>query len=198
MIDKNLFSKIYSQEMIRLLQQLDLSAVKKAINILMKAYRMNNMIFVTGNGGSASTAEHLAADIGKNATKSSTGRELKRFKIMSLTVNHSWITALGNDDCYENIFIEQLKNFADKRDVLILISVSGNSQNLIRTALWAKDKGLYTIGLLGLKGGELRNIVDTYVLIPSENYGLVESMHSYIQHLFVEELRRRLIQDNEK
>ena len=141
------------------------------------------MIFFAGNGGSASTATHLAADIGKNAGI--------KIKTLALTDNVAWMTALGNDLSYEDIFVEQLKNFATKGDLLFVISGSGNSGNVVKAVAWAKRNGVKTAALLGFSGGKLLKMVDVPVVVPVDHYGYVEGIHSEIHHYLVEALKRQ-------
>ena len=150
--------------------------------VIWKAYKKKKMIFFAGNGGSASTATHLAADIGKNAGI--------KIKTLALTDNVAWMTALGNDLSYEDIFVEQLKNFATKGDLLFVISGSGNSGNVVKAVAWAKRNGVKTAALLGFSGGKLLKMVDVPVVVPVDHYGYVEGIHSEIHHYLVEALKR--------
>jgi D-sedoheptulose 7-phosphate isomerase len=168
----------YLDEFQRLLAGLDVAAVVRVVERLREARDRGSTIYVGGNGGSAATATHLVNDLGK-ATKRSGQRALR---VMCLSDNVSWLTALANDEGYERVFTGQLENFAGEGDVLIVISASGNSRNLIEAVDYARAHGLVTIGLLGFDGGMLKDRVDDCVWIESEMgaYGPVESGHSVV------------------
>jgi D-sedoheptulose 7-phosphate isomerase len=155
-------------------------SVRELIQILREARERQSFVYLVGNGGSSSTASHWANDLGK-ATKRS---GLRPFKVMSLAENVSWFSALSNDEGYERSFSGQLENFASPGDVLICISASGNSKNIIRAVELAKTRGVITVGLLGFDGGRLRPMLDHCVCIESEKgeYELVEDIHMVICH----------------
>ena len=178
---KILNSKQYFEELKKHIDELDFGAIDDLAKLIWSAYKKKRMIFFAGNGGSASTASHLAADIGKNVGLP--------FKTLALTDNVAWMTAVGNDLAYEDIFVEQLKNFADRGDVLIVISGSGNSGNVVKAVEWANKKGLATVGLLGFDGGRLKRKVKLAVVVEVKHYGYVEGIHSEIHHYVVEKLK---------
>lgn len=181
------FTTGYFEDLKKIIDELDQNALQKMVNIIWKAYKNNQHIFFAGNGGSASTATHLAGDMGKNIGLP--------FKTIALTDNIAWITAIGNDLSYEDIFIEQLKNFAKPKDVLVVISGSGNSANVVKAVKWANKAKLTTVGLLGFDGGKLLKLVDHPVLVPVKHYGYVEGIHSEIHHYLIESLK--LLKANE-
>jgi D-sedoheptulose 7-phosphate isomerase len=162
------------------LARVDTDAVQQATQMLRGARDAGATIFIAGNGGSAATASHWVNDLGK-ATKRSGRRPIR---VMGLTDNVSWMTALGNDEGYERIFAGQMENFAKPGDLLIVISASGNSPNLVRAVELARDQNVASIGLLGFDGGVLKEFVDQPVLVRSEKgaYELVEDVHSAICH----------------
>jgi len=168
----------YMAEFYDLMERMDLDQVGRAVERLREARDRGATIFIAGNGGSAATASHLVNDLGK-ATKRS-GRPPLR--VLGLSDNVSWMTALANDEGYERVFTGQLENFARSGDVLILISASGNSPNLVHAAAFARDRGVCTVGILGFDGGKLRRMVDEAVWLESEigSYGPVESGHTVI------------------
>ena len=168
----------YLADFQRLLSGIDVEAVVRVVERLREARDRGATIYVGGNGGSAATATHLVNDLGK-ATKRSGRRHLR---VMCLSDNVSWLTALANDEGYERVFTGQLENFARPGDVLIVISASGNSRNLVEAVDYARAHGLVTIGFLGFDGGVLKDRVDECVWIQSEvgAYGPVESGHSVI------------------
>lgn len=159
----------------QLLASLDVDALCRVVRRLREAREAGASVYIAGNGGSAATATHLANDLGK-ATKAS-GRA--PFRVLSLTDNVSWLTALANDEGYEHVFAGQLENFARSGDVLIVISASGSSTNLVRAVELARGRGLVTIGLLGFDGGVMKDLVDEVVLVETElgAYGPVETAH---------------------
>jgi D-sedoheptulose 7-phosphate isomerase len=159
----------------RLLAGIDRAAVVSAVEILRGARDAGGTIYIAGNGGSAATATHLANDLGK-ATKRS-GRPAMR--VLSLSDNVSWLTALANDEGYERAFVGQLENFARPGDVVIVISASGNSPNLVQAVDYASRNGVSTIGILGFDGGALKHRVDQSLWLESEmgDYGPVETAH---------------------
>lgn len=167
-----------------LLRRIDTADIERAADILRAARDSGAMIYVAGNGGSASTATHLANDLGK-ATKTS---GMPPMKVVSLSDNVSWLTALGNDEGYDRVFAGQMENFAQKGDVLIVISTSGNSGNLVKAAEMAKERGMTTLGILGFKGGKLKDMVDASVWLPSPvgAYGPVETAHCLVVDLIKE------------
>ena len=153
----------------------------RVARLLSQARERRATIYIAGNGGSASTASHWVNDLGK-ATKTS---DRPPMRVMSLSDNVSWLTALANDEGYDRIFAGQMENFARQGDVLVMLSASGNSSNLVRAVELAKSRDVLTVALLGFDGGVLRTIVDEYLLIPTAkgSYGVVESGHSMICHL---------------
>ncbi|MGH7824076.1 MAG: D-sedoheptulose-7-phosphate isomerase [Candidatus Binatia bacterium] len=171
----------FVQEFFELLGRLDLKEVEQVFHTLRQARDRKAMIYLAGNGGSASTASHWANDLGK-ATKTSGQLPIR---VVSLTDNVSWLTALANDEGYERSFSGQLENFARPGDVLVVISASGNSPNLIRAVEMARASGVVTIGFLGFDGGALKTMVDERLLLPTSKgaYGLVESAQGLLCHL---------------
>lgn len=161
-----------------LVDSLDVGAICRAVERLRVARDNGHTVYIAGNGGSAATAGHLANDLGK-ATKQS-GRT--PFRVLSLTESVSWLTAIANDEGYERVFAHQLENFGRPGDVLILISASGNSPNLIAATRVAKERGIATIGLLGFDGGALKDQVDEPIWVETERglYGPVETAHAVI------------------
>ena len=169
----------YQKNLIRAITEnsLDLGPVSSKI---LDHIRQNSSIWVMGNGGSASTAEHFETDMHFIRSKS-----ISMFpRVASLTSNSSLISAISNDTGYENIFSIQLERKAQKGDLCILISASGNSKNLVNAAAAAKDKGIFSIGILGFDGGELLDLVDMPLLVRTEKgmYGPVEDIHLAICH----------------
>jgi D-sedoheptulose 7-phosphate isomerase len=164
-----------------LVAEIDLDAVSRVVERLAAARESRAAVFIAGNGGSAATASHWANDLGKARGAPGTFP----IRVLSLSDNVSRFTALANDEGYERVFSGQVEHLAKRGDVLIVISASGNSPNLVNAVTVAHDIGVTTIGLLGFAGGILRTLVDEYVLIPSEDglYGPIESVHLMVCHL---------------
>jgi D-sedoheptulose 7-phosphate isomerase len=159
----------------QLLDAIDIAKVARVVERLRQARERGQTVYIAGNGGSATTATHLANDLGK-ATKVS-GRT--PFRVLSMTDNTAWLTALANDEGYENVFTGQLENFARPGDVLIVISASGSSPNLVNAVQFARANGMVTVGVLGFDGGLLKDRVDELLLVETEKgaYGPVETAH---------------------
>lgn len=170
-------------EVRRVLNELQLDKIRTVVEIFRAARDRGAFIYVAGNGGSSSTASHWVNDLGK-ATKRSSRPALK---VMCLSDNTAWLSALSNDEGYERAFAGQLENFARAGDVLVCISASGNSMNLIRAAELARSREVTTVGLLGFDGGALKDLVDEAILVhtPKNAYELVEDIHSVICHSIV-------------
>lgn len=161
------------------LDSIPVEAVGQWIETMRLALREDRQIFVFGNGGSAANASHFVTDLGKGASDK-IGR---RFRCLSLNDNVSWLTALGNDYAYEEVFVRQLMNYARAGDVAMALSVSGNSPNVVRAMEWAKANGLRTMALVGGKRGRLAEIADQVIVINSTHYGRVEDAQMGICHM---------------
>ena len=172
------FTNGYFFELKRTIDEIPITKVKKIVQMIYQAYRNNKYVFIMGNGGSASTASHFACDLGKGTICE--GKP--RFRVVSLNDNMPLITALSNDFGYERVFIEQLINLVNPGDLVISITGSGNSQNIIQAVEYALKRGAKTIGLIGFGGGALKRIVDEYIVISNENYGQVEDIHLILCH----------------
>lgn len=166
--------------------------INRFINTLIK-HRMSN-VYIAGNGGSASNASHFAQDLNKAISKSDEDilyvREKTLFRGISLCDNVSYITAISNDMGYEHIFTTQLKshNFTSQ-DLVVAISGSGNSQNIINLIKFAQSQGLYVFSLLGFDGGKAEELSNDYIHVKSNNMYLVESAHSVILHYVIDHLK---------
>jgi len=171
-----------------LLGGLDLAAVAAAAAVLLDAYEKRRTVFVCGNGGSAANASHLAADLGKNTV--ATGRP--RLRVLSLNDNMAWFSALANDLGYENVFVEQIGNLLQAGDVLIALSASGNSPNVVRAAEFARAHGGRVLALTGFNGGRLRDLADVAIHLACDAYGPIEDAHLVLGHVFTEVLRERI------
>jgi len=164
--------------------------VESFIELLYRAYKNKKMVFVIGNGGSAANASHLAQDLAKG-TRSTLEQET-RIKALSLTDNLPFVTALGNDDGYDTIFEQQLRTFASPGDILVCISGSGNSPNIIKAVEWANKNGLETVGITGFNGGKLKTLNKHSVHVPLNDMCTAESVHSIIFHYVIIKLQERM------
>jgi D-sedoheptulose 7-phosphate isomerase len=170
----------YLEDFNSLMNKVDAREVDAFIAAVTEAYVQGKFVFVIGNGGSGANASHLCEDLGKGTLNHFDNQ--KRLKIMSLTDNTPYILAWGNDVSYESVFVEQLKNFAEPGALLIAISGSGNSPNIIAAIEWANAHGMKTIGVTGYDGGKLRKVAQQPLHVPSFNMGAVEAAHSVIFH----------------
>jgi D-sedoheptulose 7-phosphate isomerase len=168
------------------IDKIDKDEIKKAIICLKNARDSRHFIYSMGNGGSAATASHYAGDFNKGL---SFGKE-KRFKFVALNDNLPTILSLANDVSYTSIFIEQLKNFLEPQDVVIAISGSGNSENIINAVQYAKEHGGIVIGLTGHNGGKLKELSDIKLHVPINNMQIVEDLHMVFDHLMMSILYR--------
>jgi D-sedoheptulose 7-phosphate isomerase len=161
------------------LDSIPVAAVEKLIKLLRQALHEDRQIFVFGNGGSAANASHFVTDLGKGASDK-VGRN---FRCLSLNDNVSWMTALGNDYAYEDIYLRQLQCYGRPGDLAMALSVSGNSPNVVKAITWAKKTGLTTIGLVGAKRGALAETAEHVVVVDSPHYGRAEDGQMAICHL---------------
>ncbi len=173
------YLKSYKEKSLDVMQRISEEEVARLINLLSDAREANRQIFLCGNGGSASTASHFSNDLGKGA---SWNRD-DRFRVLALTDNVSWITALANDTDYSQIFVEQLKNYAIPDDVLIAFSGSGNSPNVVKAVQWANENSVVTVGITGRPGGKLGEMARYPIFVESSHMGHIEEGHFLIQHL---------------
>lgn len=171
-----LLAAAYLADLQAALSTIDLGAILRIVERFRVARDAGRTIFIAGNGGSAATASHWVNDLGK-ATKRSGQRPLR---VMGLADNVSWLTALANDEGYDRVFAGQLENFVEPGDVLAVISASGNSPNVLRAVDAARAAGAITVAFVGFDGGQLRELVDECLWVPTPRgaYGVVESAHT--------------------
>ena len=178
------FIDSYSQEVIKCIVLLDKNSIAKIIEVILVAYQTDKNIYILGNGGAASTSSHVAADLGKGTLARVYDKSEKRLHVISLTDNVALITAYANDLSYDDIFLQQLRNLVERNDVVIAISGSGNTKNVINAMLYSKKIGAKTIGLTGFNsGGKLAQIVDVSLIVKTNHYGPIEDVHMMIGHL---------------
>jgi len=173
------YTEQYRQLLFQTLSSIDLKAVDQAIEWFRQARDEGRQIFVCGNGGSAATASHFATDMVKGA---SYGRPV-RFRILALTDSVSTLTAYANDVSYEAVFVEQLKNFARPGDLVIGISGSGNSPNVLRAIEYANSIGCRTLALTGRDGGRLAPLAQLTIHVPEPHMGRIEDAHMVVCHM---------------
>ena len=166
--------------------------IEQFLDLLKQAYEEERTVFIIGNGGSAANASHLANDLVKGTLKSMD--QPKRMKALALTDNVALMTAYANDEGYPTIFEQQLRTFAKAGDIVIAISGSGNSPNVVQAIEWANANGLHTVGVTGFGGGKLKTMVKTTVHVPLNDMCTSESVHSVIFHYIAIELQKRLYQ----
>jgi D-sedoheptulose 7-phosphate isomerase len=173
------FASEYKTKLVRALETLDLETIGQAVEILREARDQNRHIFVCGNGGSASTASHFVCDMVKGASF----QRDRRFRIMALTDSLATLTAYSNDVGYDCVFTEQLKNFAQKGDVVIALSGSGNSTNVVNALQFANSIGCQTIALTGRDGGKLGPLANLQIHVAEPHMGRIEDGHMIVCHM---------------
>lgn len=154
-----------------------------------EAYRAGRFVFIIGNGGSGANASHLCEDLAKCTLRDIDHQ--RRLRVLSLTDNAPWLMAIANDLAYDRIFLEQLRNLASPGDLVLAISGSGNSPNIINAVEWANANGLVSVGITGFGGGKLRQIAHHSLHCPVDDMGIAESLHSVVFHWIIDDLYRR-------
>ncbi len=183
------FLERVSRELLRI----DPEEVRHLADAIWECYQKSRFVFVIGNGGSGSNASHFCEDMGKcTLRREDYDTDKKRLRILSLTDNTPYILAWGNDEGFERVFAEQLKNLASPGDLLIAISGSGNSPNILRAVEWANSHGLKTYGCTGFNGGKLRGLAQMGMHVPLDDMGIIESIHLTAFHWVVDDLHRRI------
>ncbi|MBO0939620.1 SIS domain-containing protein [Fibrella sp. HMF5335] len=162
-----------------LYQTIPIDTVTRWAAMLHQAWVDERQLFVFGNGGSAMNASHFVTDLGKSASD----RMGKRFRCLCLNESISWITALGNDYAYEDVYAGQLQNYARPGDLVLALSVSGSSPNVVKAVEWANDHALTTLALVGGNGGKLADIATEHIRLPDTHFGRVEDAQMTICHL---------------
>jgi D-sedoheptulose 7-phosphate isomerase len=189
-LDVRPFLERVSQE----LHRIDPAEVKALADAIFECYRQRRTVFLCGNGGSGSNASHFCEDLGKGTLRRQDFDDdhKHRLRVLSLTDNTPYILAWGNDEGFERVFVEQLKNLAEPGDLLIAISGSGNSPNVLGAVEWANRNGLATFGCTGFSGGRLRTLARQGLHVPLDDMGIVESIHLTAFHWVVDDLHRRI------
>jgi D-sedoheptulose 7-phosphate isomerase len=179
----------YLERVCQVVRDLDPAQVETFSDLIERQYHAGRFVFIAGNGGSGATASHLCEDLAKCTL--SDFESQRRLKVLSLTDNTPWITAVANDLSYQDVFSEQLKNLAGEGDLLVAISGSGNSPNILKAVEWAGRNGLTTVGVTGFGGGKLKDMVDYNLHVSVDDMGIVESVHMTVFHWVIDDLFRR-------
>lgn len=173
----------YGIEFKRCIDQLPVYQIAAVAEHLFDAYREDKLVMIIGNGGSAATASHLACDLGKTILGNDPQSVNRRFRAMALTDNMPLMTAWANDVNYNTVFAEQMKPWVRRNDLVIAVSASGNSANIVEAVKTARQLGAYTIGFLGFDGGKVAKLVDLPIIVRSDNYGYIEDLHMMFGHM---------------
>jgi phosphoheptose isomerase len=176
----------YFEQIRKAADSIDKNLIEKAAAILTKVYTDGGIVYTCGNGGSAAIANHLVCDHCKLVQ---TDTELVP-RIVSLSSTVEMITAIGNDISFDEIFVYQLRSLAKQGDALMTISASGDSENIVRAALWAKENRIPVISMTGFAGGRSAQIADINLHVTADNYGVIEDMHQSIMHILAQFIRQ--------
>jgi D-sedoheptulose 7-phosphate isomerase len=169
----------YFEELQQVVLGLSHDAINQIADTLLRANESGRMVYLFGNGGSASLASHLACDLGKGTAYCNGG---KRFRVLALTDNLPTLTAWANDSSYEDVFSEQLRNFVEPQDVAFAISGSGNSKNVLNALEVAREVGATTVGISGFHGGKMKALCEICVVVPTNNMQIIEDVHLAMAH----------------
>jgi D-sedoheptulose 7-phosphate isomerase len=194
MLGITLASDAYLERLCQEIGRVDRQALETWADLIFDAWQHERFVFLFGNGGSGATASHMAEDLGKSSLPEQAlhDESRKRLKVISLTDNVSWIMAIGNDLSYDEIFIQQLMNYANAGDLAIAISGSGNSPNVLQAVDWANRHGLVTFGLTGYDGGKLKKIQQHGLHVDLDDMGMVESIHLCLYHWVLNDVHARI------
>ena len=185
--DPQKYASDYFKKLSEATSGINKDCIAQSVSILEDTFEKNRRLFVCGNGGSASISNHLACDHGKLLA---TDTDLIP-QVYSLSTNIEVITAIANDICFEDIFVHQLKFLASKKDTLVTISSSGDSENIVRAAEWAINNNLSVISLTGFDVGRSANLASVNLHVSADNYGLIEDAHQSLMHLMGQYLRQK-------
>lgn len=194
MLGVKLDAPAYIERLAIELDRVDRRAMQRWADLVYSAWEHERFIFIFGNGGSGTTATHMCEDLGKSSLREADLKDesKKRLKVLSLTDNLGWILALGNDVGYDQIFVQQLMNYGGRGDLVIAISGSGNSPNVLSAVDWANRHGLVTFGLTGYSGGKLRQLQQDGLHVPLDDMGMVESIHLCLFHWVLNDVFARI------
>ena len=192
-VDLTNFLAGYMNEIQKGFASIDIANLGKVVNVLDSAIKRNSTIYTCGNGGSSSIAEHFVCDFLKGA---STGTSIQPI-IHSLSSNTPTVTAVANDISYDDIFSFQLDKYGKDGDILLCVSSSGNSPNIIKALSMAKSKNIESISFVGFIGGQAKNISDNCIHIPNKNYGIVEDVHHSLMHMLAQYIRLKNLENKD-
>lgn len=194
MLGTELNPREYLQRCAAEFERLDTTQIQGLADDIYAAYEQGRFVFICGNGGSGSNSSHFCEDLGKSTLRREdfTREGVKRLKVLSLTDNTPYILAWGNDEGFDRVFVEQLKNFASPGDVLIAISGSGNSPNILNAVDWGNTHGLKTWGITGYSGGKLKSLGQKNLHVPLDDMGMVESIHLVAFHWILNDIHGRI------
>jgi D-sedoheptulose 7-phosphate isomerase len=190
MLGATLDVKNYMDRVCREIQQLDPAQIQNMSELIERAYKDGRFVFIIGNGGSGANASHLCEDLAKCTLRDFENQ--KRLRVLSLTDNAPWLMAVANDLAYDRIFLEQLKNLASPGDLLLAISGSGNSPNILKAVEWANNNGMTTLGITGYGGGKLKELAQHNLHAGIDDMGIVESLHQVVFHWVIDDMYRRI------
>jgi D-sedoheptulose 7-phosphate isomerase len=180
------YFRAYRENIANAWQSVDEAQIARAVELLLACMERDGVIYACGNGGSAAIANHLLCDFHKGIQ---TGTKLKP-RVISLSAHLELLTAIANDISYDDVFVYQLRTMARPGDLLMTISSSGNSENIVRAAAWAKQNNIPVISMVGFSGGRSAGIADVAIHVAAENYGIVEDVHQSVMHLLSQHLRQ--------
>jgi D-sedoheptulose 7-phosphate isomerase len=194
MLGAALASDEYLARLKRELDRIDQDCMRRWADLLYQAWENERFVFIFGNGGSGTTATHMSEDLGKSTLRPGDlhDESKRRLKVMSLTDNLGWILAVGNDLAYDEIFVQQLMNYGSAGDLVIAISGSGNSPNILKAVDWANRHRLVTFGLTGYGGGKLKQAQQDGLHVPLDDMGMVESIHLCLFHWVLNDVYARI------
>lgn len=178
----NTYLDRYRQDLFPAIEMIDPMEFQKVVDLFIQVYREDKQIFIMGNGGSAATANHFVCDFGKNAVQDPAKR---RFRVLSLSDNVEKITAFGNDVDFSEIFRQQLINLLNPGDLLIAVSASGNSPNLVKACEYGREKGVKQVAIAGFNGGKIKDFADAKLMVPLTSYEMIEDVHMVLCHMII-------------
>ena len=194
MLGATLATDAYLQRLNDELKKVDQSAMQRWADLIYQAWENERFVYIFGNGGSGTTASHMAEDLGMSTLheRDLSDESKKRLKVLSLTDNAGWLMAVGNDLSYDQIFVQQLMNYGQPGDVVIAISGSGNSANVLNAVDWANRHGLTSFGLTGYSGGKLKQMQSDGLHVELDDMGMVESIHLCLFHWVLNDVFARI------
>ncbi|MBC8356818.1 MAG: SIS domain-containing protein [Planctomycetes bacterium] len=194
MLGATLASDAYLQRLNEEVDRIDQAALQRWADLIFQCWENERFVFIFGNGGSGTTASHMAEDLGKSTLheRDLNDESKKRLKVLSLTDNAGWLMAVGNDLDYDQIFVQQLMNYGSAGDLVIAISGSGNSPNVLNAVEWANRHELTTFGLTGYAGGKLKQMQTDGLHVELDDMGMVESIHLCLFHWVLNDVFARI------